>query len=252
MEVITGNVQLYEEHQPTVNALTQESLRLREELLAFAKAYAQMGVSDPDGELLKFFARDIHVAHQEFMSRLSFLADKVVRSKADALKTKENEIDKFKHDLNDLLAAVRNKIVWPNSGIGVLATLQQFCEWYKGDCTEIEKKLEEVEKGIKDIENNCQKISNHLGNIQQYADKWNRIFLCSHHKKIIDEKRGISDCKEQLDEVKLKLDKLREDLSSKKDDIVGKNEKFDNLIASGSELSNLIVFLENTLQKNGL
>lgn len=283
METVTGNVQLYEEHQPTVDALAQESLRLREELLAFAKAYEKMKVSDPEGELLKIFARDIHAAHQEFLSRLSFLADNEVRSKADdaaqanaenerlrieleqtkkQLQVKEDELraslsreeklstqistnDTFRKALRNHYKNVCNKELWEMKGF--LVILRKFCEWYDGDCAVITTKLDELEQRIQGIAKHRKEIYQHLGSLQWHADTWNGLLGRSHHQEVTQEKGHVHACTNRLGEEEHLLEELKKGILLKKKKISEKNEQFDNLVKEGSELSNLLEFLQNNL-----
>lgn len=289
MEVVTGNVQLYEEHQPTVDALAQESLRLREELIAFAKAYAQMKVKDHEGELLKIFARDIHAAHQEFQTRLSCLANRALENKnneaeqlsntlgetcsqlaivrkelVDAkrklsiLEREKSKNDNFRAELKRLLITVEQKSVWPTSGVGVLPTIRQFCEWWNsekdeagegvdGDCARIDRNLKEMEHKIETIEGHRKEIYKRLEGIQKDANEWRNSMWGNRHQNISD-KRGQAEermnwINEGRNELKTLMGKISEDLEN----IKTKTEKLDNLVASDSEISKLIDFLKKEL-----
>lgn len=271
MEVITGNVKLYEEHQPIVDALAQEAHHLREELLHFSEAFKKMNLSDPDGALLRIFARDLHAAHQEFMSRLSFLADDAVSSKvADAaqaneekeralkkidklnaeldekkkdLQKKEEETEKiasFKRKLNELLKAVETKTVWPNSGTGVLATLQQFCEWYDGDCKVIDEQLKGVDGRIKGIAGRRKDIYDEVKQIYDNAEKLSEILYGGPRQKIYNAAGNIHRHTNNLGE-------CEHNISFKNQQLKDKNEQLNNLVKEGSELSKLLEFLQNNL-----
>lgn len=283
MEVITGNVKLYKEHQPIVDALAQEAHHLREELLHFSEAFKKMNLSDPDGALLRIFARDLHAAHQEFMSRLSFLADNAVSSKdADAAQANEKkeralkEIDKlnaelaekkkdlqkkeekitsqteeiasFKRKLNGLLKAVETKTVWPNSGIGVLATLQQFGEWYKGDCKRIEDNLKKVKESIEAIDGYKGEVQKCIDGIKAHADEWNKILSRSRYDDVISIiDNDVPTPMVAIDEEKENLRSLSEAISNDKEEIEKKTERLKSLVKKKSEISRLIEFLNNEL-----
>lgn len=284
MEAVTGNVQLYEEHQPTVDVLAQESLRLREELIAFAKAYAQMHVKDPEGELLKIFARDIHAAHQEFQTRLSGLANRTLESKNDEAKQLSNTLsqtrsqletvqkelkeakrrlsqleeekkdnDAFKTKLRHLFSGVEKKKVWNISG--VLPIIRQFCTWWNekqdiddngkdGDCARIDKNLKAMDYKIATIDGHRKDIYERLGGIQGDADAWKNALWGNQHQNISDKRGQAVELMNWIDEERAELKKLKGEISKDFNEIKTKTEKLENLVSKDAEISKLIDFLK--------
>lgn len=276
METVTGNVQLYEEHQPTVDALTREARCLREELRQFAEAYKELNLSDPHGELLQIFARDIHAAHQEFMSRLSFLADNEVRCKADdaaqaneenkrlrieleqtkkQLQVKEDELraslsreeklstqistnDTFRNALRNHYNNVCNKELWEMKGF--LVILRKFCEWYDGDCKEIDEQLKGVDERITGIAGRRDAIYKEVKEIFKNAKELSVILYGGPRQKIYDAAGNINKHTNNLGA-------CEHNISFKNQQLKDKNEQLNNLVKKGSELSNLLEFLQNNL-----
>lgn len=103
-KLLIENLEVYEQHRETVEALIAEARALREEECEIAKIFSRLPETLATSELFNHFMRDVHMAHEVFQRRIEHLA---AQGTADELQNLKND----KNELNGEMAAVREKLL---------------------------------------------------------------------------------------------------------------------------------------------
>lgn len=98
-KLLIENLEVYEQHRETVEALIAEARALREEECEIAKIFSRLPETLATSDLFNHFMRDVHMAHEVFQRRIEHLA---VQGTADELQKLRND----KNVLNGEMAAV--------------------------------------------------------------------------------------------------------------------------------------------------
>lgn len=102
-KLLIENLEVYEQHRETVEALIAEARALREEECEIAKIFSRLPETLATPELFNHFMRDVHMAHEVFRRRIERLAD---QGTADELQNLRND----KNVLNSEMDAVRKEL----------------------------------------------------------------------------------------------------------------------------------------------
>lgn len=124
-KLLIENLEVYEQHRETVEALIAEARALREEECEIAKIFSRLPETLATPELFNHFMRDVHMAHEVFQRRIDHLT---AQGTADVLQNLKND----KNELNGEMAAVREELL----------TTQQEADRRLAKIRELEQKLE--------------------------------------------------------------------------------------------------------------
>lgn len=124
-KLLIENLEVYEQHRETVEALIAEARALREEECELAKIFSRLPETLATSELFNHFMRDVHMAHEVFQRRIEHLTD---QGTADVLQNLKND----KNELNGEMSAVRENLL----------TTQQEAARRLEKISELEQKLE--------------------------------------------------------------------------------------------------------------
>lgn len=140
-KLLIENLEVYEQHRETVEALIAEARALREEECEIAKIFSRLPETLATPELFNHFMRDVHMAHEVFQRRIDHLTD---QGTADVLQNLKND----KNELNGEMAAVREELL----------TTQQEADRRQKQIRELEQNL----KAARTAENQLKKSEEQL------------------------------------------------------------------------------------------
>lgn len=120
--LLPENLELFEAHKSTYDALLAESAALRQEELQLADAFSKLPKEVATPEAFELFMRDIHLAHDELNQRLVHLSQESVAHELDAAEQAQSQLYGEKDQLSHQLGKTQQE----------LQQSRQRCEYLEG------------------------------------------------------------------------------------------------------------------------
>ena len=108
--LLPENMELFEAHKSTYDALLAESAALRQEEIRLAEAFSKLPKEVATPEAFELFMRDIHLAHEELNQRLVHLSQDSVERELDAAKQTRCQLLREKDQLSQKMEKIRREL----------------------------------------------------------------------------------------------------------------------------------------------
>lgn len=108
--LLPENMELFEAHKSTYDALLAESAALRQEEIRLAKAFSKLPKEVATPEAFELFMRDIHLAHEELNQRLVHLSQDSVERELDAAKQTRCQLIRENDQLSQTMEKIRREL----------------------------------------------------------------------------------------------------------------------------------------------
>lgn len=105
-DLLPENMELFEAHKSTYDALLAESAALRQEEIRLAEAFSKLPKEVATPEAFELFMRDIHLAHEELNQRLVHLSQDSVERELDAAKQTRCQLLREKDQLSQKMEKI--------------------------------------------------------------------------------------------------------------------------------------------------
>lgn len=109
-DLLPENMELFEAHKSTYDALLAESAALRQEEIRLAEAFSKLPKEVATPEAFVLFMRDIHLAHEELNQRLVHLSQDSVERELDAAKQTRCQLIREKDQLSQKMEKIRREL----------------------------------------------------------------------------------------------------------------------------------------------
>lgn len=153
--LLPENLELFEAHKSTYDALLAESAALRQEELQLADAFSKLPKEVATPEAFELFMRDIHLAHDELNQRLVHLSQESVAHELDAAEQAQSQLygekDQLSHQLGKTQQELQQSRQRCESLEGKLKRTQEELDQRKQQRQAAESKLAEMRRRLEPL-----------------------------------------------------------------------------------------------------
>ena len=140
-KLLIENLEVYEQHRETVEALIAEARALREEECEIAKIFSRLPETLATSELFNHFMRDVHMAHEVFQRRIEHLAAQVTADELQNLRNDKNVLNAEKDAVCKALSTTKQEA---DRRLAKIREIEQNIDWANNHLTNTQNGVEEL------------------------------------------------------------------------------------------------------------
>lgn len=109
-DLLPENMELFETHKSTYDALLAESAALRQEEILLAETFSKLPKAVATPEVFELFMRDIHLAHEELNQRLVHLSQDSLERELNASREAQSQLRREMDHLSQKMGKARQEL----------------------------------------------------------------------------------------------------------------------------------------------